>query len=639
MNADRPSPSAPRRIAYLYSRYPVVSQTFCDSEMLELEARGVELTIASINPPGDTFRHERQRAFRAEVLYPPPLGVLKAWEANARASGQWQTRLGEMIERHDREYGRETKAAVRARNALYFAERFQRAGIRQVHVHFANRATHTALFIKQITGIPFSFTAHAQDFMVDLGCDALLREMCREAAFVVAVSDFSRELLARTCPDSADKIVRIYNGIRLDDFPAARHEPGRERPFRLISVGRLIEFKGFHHLLAACGQLKQRGVPFQVTLVGEGPLREQLEAQRSALGLTAAEFEFAGTRTQEEVKSRLAQSDAFVLPCIVDSKGASDILPTVIMEAMAARLPIVSTRLVGVPEMVEHERNGLLVTPGDETALADALATLAGDATLRHAMGEEGHAMCAERFAREKTVGALLAKFEVIPVTPPASPRAPRALYVVDTWPVQEHHAWLQAELDHMRQTHPEVQFLACSVPSARAEPEGPVEAMDFLPDAMVLEAEWQQDRAAAKLLTGLRALLGEALSTERFFLEARRAVQIAVVLRKRGIRHVHAARSDAALACWMAYRLGAADRFTFAAEAEPFLEPKALDVLEKDAAFCSRTDGGDLLFLAPPARRHLVIGPAKIRTGYESLPDRQEILRRWTDRLFSSAS
>lgn len=632
-NADR------RRIAYLYSRYPVVSQTFCDSEMLELESRGLDLTIASINPPSDIFRHERHRAFRAEVLYPPPLTILKAWESSARASGRWQEVLGEMIERHDCEYGRAFKAAIRARNALYFAERFQRAGIGQIHVHFANRATHTALFIKQLTGIPFSFTAHAQDFMVDLGSDALLREMCREAAFVVAVSDFSRELLVRTCPESADKIVRIYNGIRLDDFPAARHEPGRKGPLRLISVGRLIEFKGFHHLLAACGQLKQRGIDCRTTLVGEGPWRQRLEEQRVAVGLTPEEFVFAGTRTQEEVKGLLAASDAFVLPCIVDSQGASDILPTVIMEAMAARLPIVSTQLAGVPEMVEHERNGLLVAPGDEAALADALAAIAHDSTLRHAMGEEGHFLCAEKFAREKTATALLDRLHSVPAFTGKEPEKPSALYVLDTWPFPEQNRWLQMELDHLRQKHPSVTVLVCAPSAGRLEAFPPVEGIEFLPDAMVLEAEWQSDRSAAKLLTESRALLPDTLSTERFFLEARRAVQIAVMLRKRGIRHVHAARSDAALACWMAFRLGAAERFSFAAEADAFLDGKTLDVLEKDAKVCSRADGGDPLRLAPPARRHLVIGPAKIRTGYEATPDREEIVQRWTAHLFASQS
>ena len=139
-------------------------------------------------------------------------------QAEAEADGTWPA---EMVARHDRDYGPSFQSAVRARNALWFARLFTRLGVGHVHVHFANRATHTALFLKALSGIPFSFTPHAQDFMVDLGNDALLAELCREATHVVAVSDFSLGLLREKCPESAGKMCRVYNGIALDAFPAA----------------------------------------------------------------------------------------------------------------------------------------------------------------------------------------------------------------------------------------------------------------------------------------------------------------------------------------------------------------------------------------------------------------------------------
>src|SRR5262249_44295353 len=152
-------------------------------------------------------------------------------------------------------YGPAAKAEQRARNALHFAEFFERSGVDHVHVHFANRAAHTALFLKEISGIPFSVTAHGQDFMKDLGSDDLLREICAAAEFVAAETDYSRDLLRQRCPDSAAKIQRVYNGIDLERFAAPSSETARPRHGqqaagasyqpRIVSVGRLVAFKGF----------------------------------------------------------------------------------------------------------------------------------------------------------------------------------------------------------------------------------------------------------------------------------------------------------------------------------------------------------------------------------------------------------
>src|SRR6266436_5343590 len=239
------------RLGYLYSRYPVISQTFCDAEMLALERIGVDLEIGSIYPPLTSLRHEHISRLRAPVHYAPPQKILRIWEENAKTTGAW---LAELVNRHEQKYGRQMKAEQRARNALYFAELFTRSGVNHFHVHFANRAAHTALFLKTISGIPFSATAHGQDFMKDLGNDDLLRESCAAAEFVAAETDYSRELLCQRCPDSAAKIYRVYNGIDLGRFPDPPSATANSTP-RIISVGRLVAFKGFEHLIDACGEL------------------------------------------------------------------------------------------------------------------------------------------------------------------------------------------------------------------------------------------------------------------------------------------------------------------------------------------------------------------------------------------------
>src|SRR5260370_27605261 len=212
------------RLGYLYSRYPVISQTFCDAEMLALERLGIDLEIGSIYPSLTSLRHEHISRLRAPIHYAPPQTILRIWEKNAKTSGKWPNAL---VDRHERKYGASVKAEQRARNALYFAEFFARSGVDHFHVHFANRAAHTALFLKEISGIPFSVTAHGQDFMKDLGNDDLLREICAAAEFVAAETDYSRELLRQRCPESAAKIYRVYNGMDLTRFPTSNEEAAR----------------------------------------------------------------------------------------------------------------------------------------------------------------------------------------------------------------------------------------------------------------------------------------------------------------------------------------------------------------------------------------------------------------------------
>ena len=600
--------------------------------MLELEAQGVEITIASLNPPSDTFRHERHSQFAAEVIYPPPPPILKAREKLAL---DWDEEAKQMIERHRADYGKDFKPSVRARNAAFFAAEFKKRQIDLVHVHFANRATHTALFIKQFAKIPFSFTAHAQDFMVDLNNDDLLREMCREAEFVVAVSDWSRKLLAETCPDSAEKIVRIFNGIRLADFPVAN--VAETRPLRIITVGRLIEFKGFHHLLAACAKLKELGVLFECTIIGEGEWKDRLLGQRAELGLEN-EVEFAGIRTQEQVKAMLSESDVFVLPCIVDSKGASDILPTVIMEAMAVSLPVVSTWLVGVPEMVEDGETGLLVQPADEDELAGALRKLAEEPELRQKLGQAGQKLASERFERKVTAGQLREKFAAAVPTESSereSVSQTEILYVLDQWPSKD--PLLESELEFLSRAAPEMGFVACDAPLKASDLEERrllFEQMEFLPDAMVLEAVWLQDSAIVQRILKWRQKLGNAVSTERVFLEARRALQLAEILKKRGIDHIHAARSTTAISAWLTFKLGAAKTFSFATGNESSLHPKVADVLEGDAKLVSRVDGTDRLQLALPRVRKLQLGKVKLRLGREMRARREPIYEAWLNEL-----
>jgi glycosyltransferase involved in cell wall biosynthesis len=525
-------------LAYLFSRYPVVSQTFCDSEMMALEGLGVPLAIGSLNPPPDSFRHPRLAGRKAPVFYPPPSKALESMRRAAEEDGSWAP-LAELAAEHDAKYGESYKAATRARNALYFGRVFKEMGVSHVHVHFANRATHTALFMKRL-GIPFSFTAHAQDFMVDLGSDELLAEMAREAEFVAGVSDFSSDLLRAKCPDSAGKITRVYNGLDLSSFPKAEVASAGE-VLKIVSIGRLIEFKGFHHLIAACAQLKGRGVAFELTIVGDGPWDEQLKARAAELGV-ADGVRFAGVLGGDSIRELLAVSHVFALGAIIDSKGASDILPTVIAEAMASGLPVVSTRLAGIPEMVEHGSTGLLCEPGDESGLADALARMAAEPETRAAFGAAGMALAAQRFALDVTARQLL---DLFPKSATAPASYPGMVFLAGSWGDRD-----------QRSADPELRAAAASdgiLPIAlglhadfRVSTTPPPTGLQFLPNEVVLNAAWDAAPERAK----------QALELNGDQRDARIAVYLAEFFERIGAKRLHAARSDVAEIAWLVSEL-----------------------------------------------------------------------------------
>src|SRR5206468_11168045 len=395
------------RLGYLYSRYPVLSQTFCDAEMLALERLGFELEIGSVYPPLTSLRHEHIACLRAPIHYAPPQEILKILEKNAKTNGNWPR---DLVDRHERKYGPSVKAEQRARNAIYFADYFKRRGLDHVHVHFANRAAHTAMFLKAISGIPFSVTAHGQDFMKDLGNDDLLREICAAAEFVAAETDYSRDLLRQRCPDSATKIHRVYNGMNLTRFPE-RHDgmPGDTVP-RIISIGRLVAFKGFEYLIDACAELARRGLNFTCEIIGDGPLRADLQARIKKLSLSDR-IHLLGSLSQGAVLEKLRAADIFALASVTDAQGASDVFPTVIIEAMAAACPVVSTHLAGIPESVVHGETGLLVPPEDTMALAEALGRLIQDAKLRLYYGRAERERIEQYFRIEHTVAPLIELF------------------------------------------------------------------------------------------------------------------------------------------------------------------------------------------------------------------------------------
>jgi glycosyltransferase involved in cell wall biosynthesis len=563
------------RLGYLYSRYPVISQTFCDAEMLALERRGIELVIGSVYPPLTSLRHEYIARLRAPIHYAPPQEILRILERDAKTARKWPH---DLVEQHDGKYGPGAKAELRARNALYFAEFFAQSDVDHVHVHFANRAAHTALFLKEVSRIPFSVTAHGQDFMKDLGSDDLLREICAAAEFVAAETDYSCDLLRQRCPNSEAKIHRVYNGIDLERFAVPRSCTGNHIP-RIVSIGRLVAFKGFEDLIDACTELARRGIDFVCDILGDGPLRETLQVKIEQLDLSSR-VNLLGSLSQDAVLEKLQAADIFALASTTDAQGATDVFPTVILEAMASARPVVSTRLAGIPELVVDGQTGMLAAPGDSTALAQSLEQLLRDPELRLRFGRAGRARIEQQFRIEQTVVPLVQLFERSCSRRPAGDASDSrsssvagtksiyhrashseeatAAYLIDRWPDPE-LPLLERELEEMKRRNVPILPFVCELTSS-ARLNGAVErvapSFEFLPDAMVLEAEWRTNPALAQQLEEDRAQQSSRASGAIFLRQGRFALVLRKLIREKNVSHIHATSSRALVCAMMLKKL-----------------------------------------------------------------------------------
>jgi colanic acid/amylovoran biosynthesis glycosyltransferase len=272
-----------------------------------------------------------------------------------------------------------------------------------VHAHFGGVAARTAWWLRELFGFSYSFTGHANDIFCDhkfpIGNEALVRG----ARFVVTETDYARRWMEAKYPHAAGKVFRVFNGIDVDGFPP--RAPAGPVP-RIVSVGRFVEKKGFGDLIDACALLRERGLDFACEIIGAGPLeavlRERIAARRLGGGVR-----LLGPRPQKEVREALARADLFALACAPEGDGGSDNLPTVIMEAMACGLPIVSTRLAGVPEMVSDGVEGFLTEPNDPPAFAAALERLLRDRDLAARCGAQSRASALEKYSLPRTTQHL----------------------------------------------------------------------------------------------------------------------------------------------------------------------------------------------------------------------------------------
>jgi glycosyltransferase involved in cell wall biosynthesis len=381
------------KVAYVIRSWPRLSQTFVLNEILALERLGVHITIFAMTPAAEPFAQPQVANVAAQVHYldgPDRHSRSAHRRLLARSPKRYAATLAFAVTRRGLRGGYTGSGALEAFDrAVLVADTLdsQRRESRftHIHAHFAHDPALIGLLAHRLTGLPFSFTAHARDlYQIP---DSALVGRAKEASAVVTCCRTNVEHIAEVVGDGVTPVELIYHGVDLQMFRPApeRHRNGVPR---IVSVGRHVEKKGFDDLLRACAFLAESGRKFSCEIYGDGPSRAQLEALRDQLGLNGT-VRFCGPRTQAELLGVYQSADVFALTPRVTADGDRDGVPNVLVEAMACGIPIVSTRVGGVSELVGDGSNGLLAAANDPHGIAERLAELLDDAARRRRLGEE----------------------------------------------------------------------------------------------------------------------------------------------------------------------------------------------------------------------------------------------------------
>ena len=408
-----------RPVAVVVKGYPRLSETFIAQEILALERRGLELVIVSLRRPTDRFTHPIHAEIRSPVHYLPeylreaPGRVFSAWKRARRLPGYSRARSTWLA---DLARDRTPNRVRRFGQALVLAADL--GDVESIHAHFLHTPASVARYASTMLGIGWSFSAHAKDVWTTPTWEK--REKLADARFGVTCTRVNLEHLAALAP-SPDVVELVYHGLDRGRFPACMTpRPSRDgsdpsNSVKILSVGRLVEKKGFDDLLGALAMLPP-SLAWTLDVVGGGALGATLRRQTAALGI-AERVHWHGSLPHDRVVERFAGADLFALAPRVSADGDRDGLPNVLMEAQLLGAACVTTRVSAVPELIEHDVNGLLVPPRDPVALAAALRRAIVDPVLRLRLAEAGRRAVTTRFSFEDGVSRIAAR-----LTTPSNP-------------------------------------------------------------------------------------------------------------------------------------------------------------------------------------------------------------------------
>jgi len=382
------------RLAYLVSEYPGISHTFIFREIQALRELGHEVHTASIRRPAHLEKMtpaEKEEA--AATLYIKDTSLWQVIRTHWRLFWRRPWPYLQMLAASRRYSRRGPRNLLKC--LAYFAEAgillewLQVRDIHHVHVHFGNPAGTVALIASVYGTMDYSLSIHGPDIFYDVTLE-LLPDKIRQSRFTRAISFYCQSQLMRLVPyEDWSRLAVVRCGVDLEVFQP-RPEPGNRAP-EILCVGRLVPAKGQHILVEAVGRLHAAGLPFHLTLVGDGPDMASLQALVRQLALDGR-VTFVGAVGQGQVLDYYDQADIFVLASFAEG------VPVVLMEAMAKEIPCVATHITGIPELIDHGKDGLLVSPGHVEALAEALRRLLQDGALRQRLGANGRRKVAAHY-------------------------------------------------------------------------------------------------------------------------------------------------------------------------------------------------------------------------------------------------
>ena len=388
-------------IGYVLTTFPALSETFVLNEMLELDRQGVTITVFSLREPRNEPRHASLGQLRARIVYFKDSPVARPSFADisegaityvkALLSGQFD----------------ELKNISRA---IRIAAAARRQGVEALHAHFADRPASLAYWAHRMTGLPFSLTAHAIDIFEHGLRDKLMVTKLREARFAITVCDFNKKFILDHYPGVPAENVHVINNCVDTSYFAFRDSQVADSP-NILSVGRLVPKKGFDLLIAACARLREMDKPIRMTIVGEGPERESLEKLIASVEVSDL-VTLAGAGSHAVVRGLMSEATIFCMPFRRTKSGDQDSLSLVLIEAMASGVPVISTRLAAIPEIVDDGVNGLLVDPEDPSALATAIARLVDSTELRTRFAAAARQKVETRFLLSKNVSEIRSLME-----------------------------------------------------------------------------------------------------------------------------------------------------------------------------------------------------------------------------------
>jgi len=436
-----PRPKQECGIAYIIKSWPRLSETFILSEVAALERQGALLRIFSVKEPDAGPVHAGIAEVRAKVTYLDlPRHWASALPANARSFWRWPGRYCRTLAEAAATVIRHRRLAALRHflKAGYLADMLFREPVAHLHAHFATSPSLVAMFTHQLTGVPYSLTAHAKDIYVNR--PDLIRAEIERAQAVVTCTDYNRRYLLSQFSSACDGKLRcIYHGLDLSQFKLRAQfkfqAPGARDtgPPLVLAVARLVEKKGLSDLIVAAGLLRRRGRRFRVDIIGNGPLHQALEVRVSEFALSDC-VRLLGAQPHEVVHQAYRQASVFALPCIITANGDRDGIPNVLLEAMASGVPVVATQVSGIPELIDAERDGLLVEPNSPEKLADAIDRLLTQPELGERLASAARSKIEARFSVEDGARQLLELFRRA-ASPAADPEAAAERSVVTVAP------------------------------------------------------------------------------------------------------------------------------------------------------------------------------------------------------------